>query len=152
MEILQCPKCGQRGFLTLRYTKYKDLRYLYVGHYNFNKKSKRSWCSIRNEQIKNLKMDKFWQYEYYRLIKETVNLRENTNEIKIWIKPLEIATKLLRKNGYSKILIESKLIRDLMNEEKNKIHRMRYPLQISNKDGKIGIKQRYMQLRSKLLK
>jgi len=97
-------------------------------------------------------MDKFWQYEYYRLIKETVNLRENTNEIKIWIKPLEIATKLLRKNGYSKILIESKLIRDLMNEEKNKIHRMRYPLQISNKDGKIGIKQRYMQLRSKLLK
>ncbi|HJW19250.1 MAG TPA: hypothetical protein VJ571_01675 [Candidatus Nitrosotalea sp.] len=152
MKIAKCPRCGLKGFLTLRYTKYKDLRYLYVGHYNSKKKSKRSWCLLSDVQIKSLKIEKFWQYRYYELITEAVNLRANTDEIAIWIKPLKIAKKLLDRNGYSKIRIEFKLFKDLKDEETRKLYRIHYPLEKFDKDKRSTIKQRYEHLKSKLMK
>lgn len=127
MKVAKCPLCGKKGFLTFRYTKFKDMRYPYIGHYDPKKKTKRRWCHMNSIHRKKLDKKILWQETYYKLIADGDRIREKTEERQNWGKPLIKAARLLENNGYQTDQIEPKLLRDLMIEYQKRLGKRHVP-------------------------
>ena len=116
MKINKCPKCKKSGFLVFRHTKYKDLKYPYVGHYDSTKKSSKRWCYIEIEDL-TIQSKPNWQIHYDMLIKKWLKLWNRNHSVKESIRPLKKAAKLLEKNGHNQKTIWKKLESDMYNNE-----------------------------------
>ncbi len=82
-----CPRCGNKGTLTLRLTISKGIRYryYYVQHVSFNEKRKTKWCylgkykNLPNEVKELMKKEDSYTQMYTQTITQTPEESEKLN-------------------------------------------------------------------------